>query len=385
MSWGSAPYRTSPQSSPDLADAILEVSYQRIRSELTAEYGVPCYLDPGGASRECGMAVIALGKLGGQELNYSSDIDLMFIYAAHGETAGPKRISNKEFYKKVANRYTALLSAYTQHGLCYRVDLRLRPDGTLGEVCSSAEGARHYYQTRARDWELQMLIKARVAAGDEEVGKSLLDAVEPLIYATTLDFRAIESVSLTRQRISEKLRLRRTGPGASNVKLARGGIRDIEFLVQCLQRLYGGRAPWVRHAGTLLALARLHDKQFLSPAEYGRLSAAYTFLRNLEHRLQFEDDRQTHTLPSEPQLLDSLSRKMPDASLHGNSTAESLLAQLHAHLEAVRELYERVIHAQPSVQPSSVLRSLDRQAPALARQVGGTSPRLGRAAVRALP
>ncbi len=158
----------------NLADAILHVSYKRIRADLVARHGTPRYVDEDGEVRECGMSVIALGKLGGRELNYSSDIDLMFVYAANGETDGEHPISNKEFYKKVANQYTELLSTYTAEGLCYRMDLRLRPDGSLGEVCISLDGAKSYYQTRARDWELQMLIKARVAAGDPEAGRELL-------------------------------------------------------------------------------------------------------------------------------------------------------------------------------------------------------------------
>ena len=157
-----------------LADAILDVSYKRIREEFVARHGVPRYIGEQGESQECGMSVIALGKLGGNELNYSSDIDLMFVYTAAGETDGPSRISNKEFFKKVANQLTELLSTYTAEGLCYRVDLRLRPDGSLGEVCISLDGAKSYYQTRARDWELQMLIKARIAAGDPEAGRELL-------------------------------------------------------------------------------------------------------------------------------------------------------------------------------------------------------------------
>ncbi len=152
--------------------------------------------------------MISLGKLGGQELNYSSDIDLMFVYGGSGETDGRTPISNKEFYKKVANEYTALLSTYTAEGQCYRVDLRLRPDGTLGEICLSAEGAQAYYEQRARDWEKQMLIKARVSAGEREPGAALLDFVEPLIYQSSLDFRAVEAVSETRQRISEKIAAR---------------------------------------------------------------------------------------------------------------------------------------------------------------------------------
>ena len=381
----------------NLADAILHVSYERIREGLVARHGVPRYTDSSGQTRACGMSVIALGKLGGRELNYSSDIDLMFVYTANGETDGENPISNKEFYKKVANQYTELLSTYTAEGLCYRVDLRLRPDGSLGEVCISLDGAKTYYQTRARDWELQMLIKARVAAGDFVTGKELLDAVEPLIYSTTLDFSAVEAVSVTRERISEKLNRRRLGKSAFDVKLAPGGIRDIEFLVQCLQRLHGGRVPWVRHGGTMLALGRLADKDMLSAAEYGRLVSAYRFLRNLEHRLQFDDDRQIHTLPVSARDLDLLARKMPVAQLGSAPSGEKLLHELNAHLEMVQEIYQRVIHAQrPSyytlppaspaevegpdvLQPASsnLIRFLDERAPQLAQALTRSELRRG--------
>src|SRR5271155_1671109 len=291
------------------------------------------------------MSGVALGKLGGRVVKYSSPLYLMFVYTANGETDGQSPISNKEFYKKVANQYTELLSTYTAEGLCYRVDLRLRPDGSHGEACISLDGAKTYYQSRARDWELQMLIKARVAAGDIETGRELLESVEPLIYSTTLDFSAIEAVSVTRERISEKLNRRRLGKSALDVKLAPGGIRDIQFLVQCLQRLHGGRVPWVRHGGTLLALARLSDKDLLSASEHARLVSAYCFLRNLEHRLQFADDRQTHTLPTEPAELKLLAAKMPAAQLGSAPSSDKLLNQLEGHLAAVEEIYERVIHS----------------------------------------
>ena len=291
----------------NLADAILDVAYRRIRAELVARHGEPRLED----GTLCGFSVISLGKLGGKELNYSSDIDLMFVYGGNGETDGPAVLTNKEFYKKVANQYTELLSTYTAEGQCYRVDLRLRPDGTLGEIAVSEEGARAYYSERARDWEKQMLIKARISAGESEPGAALLEFVEPLIYQSSLDFRAVEAVSETRQRISEKLAAKRGAPGGLDVKLTPGGIRDIEFLVQCLQRLHGGREQWVRHGGTVIALFRLRDKGFLSDGEYARLSAAYSFLRYLEHRLQMEEDRQTHTLPNTPARLELLARKMP--------------------------------------------------------------------------
>jgi glutamate-ammonia-ligase adenylyltransferase len=333
----------------NLADAILDVTYRRIRHELARRYGRPRYQTPAGEWRECGFSILALGKLGGQELNYSSDIDLMFVYSANGQTEGRETISNREFFCKLANHLTDILSTHTAEGKCYRVDLRLRPEGRLGEVCISVDGARAYYEGRARDWELQMLIKARVAAGERAPGQELLDAVEPLIYKSTLDFSAVESVSETRERISEKAAQRRLRAGGLNVKLARGGIRDIEFLVQCLQRLHGGREPWVRRAGTRVALRRLRDKELLSDTEYSRLASAYEFLRHLEHRLQFLDDRQTHELPASREELDALARRMPGWRAGGAASAERLLHELNAHLEEVQEIYERVIHAQQPI------------------------------------
>ncbi len=377
----------------NLADAILDITYRRIREEYAGIHGEPRLID----GRACGFSVLSLGKLGGQELNYSSDIDLMFLYSGPGDTDGQASITNKEFYKKVANRYTDLLSAYTGEGQCYRVDLRLRPDGTLGEICISVEGAIAYYGQRARDWEKQMLIKARVSAGDPQPGAALLDFVEPLIYQTSLDFRSVEAVSETRQRISEKMAAKRGASSGLDIKLTPGGIRDIEFLTQCLQRLHGGRDQWVRHGGTMISLLRLRDKGLLSGAEYARLAAAYQFLRYLEHRLQMEEDRQTHTLPSDPKRLEILARKMPADSTGDRFTAETMRARLHEYLAAVREIYERVVHAHrpiyytlapPATEleeapdalapPSNITRFLDQRAPLLAQILASSTLYRGR-------
>jgi glutamate-ammonia-ligase adenylyltransferase len=331
----------------NLADAILDSAYRHIRAGVAARHGEPRLAN----GEPCGFTVISLGKLGGKELNYSSDIDLMFVYGGPGETNGPEAVTNKEFYKKVANEFTALLSTYTAEGQCYRVDLRLRPDGTGGEVCISEEAARAYYSERARDWEKQMLIKARISAGDAGPGAALLESVEPLIYQSSLDFRAVEAVSETRQRIAEKLASRRRRPqDGFDVKLTPGGIRDIEFLVQCLQRLHGGREQWVRHGGTLFALFRLRDKELLSDGEYARLVTAYEFLRNLEHRLQMEEDRQTHVLPANGERLNLVARKMPGDV---DSGAE-LKQRLEEHLAAVREIYDRVVRADKPGVPAEV-------------------------------
>jgi glutamate-ammonia-ligase adenylyltransferase len=380
----------------NLADTIINAACRSVRAELETRYGVPRLAD----GSVCGFSVLALGKLGGCELNYSSDIDLMFLYSGPGETDGVPGLTHREFFQKLANRLTELLATYTPQGMIYRVDLRLRPEGRLGEVSISLDAAKEYYGKRARDWELQMLIKARCAAGDAEPARSLLEWVQPMIYSTTLDFSAVESMSESRERISDKLAARKR-PGGTDVKLARGGIRDIEFLVQCLQRVHGGRAVWLRNSGTLLALNRLRDKDLLSDSEYSRLVNAYQFLRHLEHRLQFAEDRQTHALPEKLEELDLVARRMPAAQLGEESTPESLLRHLNEHLEHVQEVYERIIHAQqpvyytqapvsvgapavtliaepPLSEPvvSNLVRFLDQRAPAFAAAV--TRAKLGR-------
>jgi [glutamine synthetase] adenylyltransferase / [glutamine synthetase]-adenylyl-L-tyrosine phosphorylase len=331
----------------NLADAILGRALDCVTAEVSTRHGVPMAGEDGG-QRAAVFTVVALGKLGGRELNYSSDVDLMFLYSGNGETAGSQKITNGEFFKKVANRLTNLLSTYTAAGLCYRIDLRLRPEGTLGEVCLSLAAAKDYYSKRARDWELQMLIKARVAAGDEALGQALLDFVEPSIYSTTLDFSTIESMSVARERFNEKLLRKRLNRSELDVKLARGGIRDIEFLVQCLQRLHGAREIWVRHGGTLLALERLHDRDLLSSTEYSRLRDAYEHFRRLEHLLQMEDDRQTHALPSNPFELERIAHLMRPHGFrpHSPGGMARLLGELNQHLENVQVVYERIVHAQ---------------------------------------
>ncbi|MEO8025458.1 MAG: glutamine-synthetase adenylyltransferase [Bryobacteraceae bacterium] len=348
-----------------LADAIVDVAYWSIYDGFETALGTP--RDESGA--KVGFSVIALGKMGGEELNYSSDIDLMFVYGANGSTDGADPQTNKEFFKRVANELTRVLSTYTPEGLCYRVDLRLRPEGKLGEVCISLEGAKRYYSSRARDWELQMMIKARTAAADASPGRELLEFVEPLTYSTTLDFQAIETMSVTRVRLNEKLAARKiAGPraakGAIDIKLARGGIRDIEFLVQCLQRLHGGRVAWVRHGGTMLALSRLQDKNLLSPSEYGKLAGAYQFFRHLEHRLQFDEDRQTHQLPSDPNALAILAARMPQATYADESvSAAALIERLRQHLDEVVTIYDRIVHAHQSGAPPTPEPSDERPAP----------------------
>ena len=296
--WARPRSPTSPKSSrtsPTRSSTSPTAAFAR---ELVARHGEP-RLEDGSL---CGFSVISLGKLGGKELNYSSDIDLMFVYGGAGETDGPGVLTNKEFYKKVANQYTALLSTYTAEGQCYRVDLRLRPDGTLGEVAISEEGALAYYSERARDWEKQMLIKARISAGESEPGAALLEFVEPLIYQSSLDFRAVEAVSETRQRISEKL--------AAQARRARRARRQAHARRHPRYRVPGAVPAAPARRPRAVGAPRRHHVRALPPARQGpslrhastrAWPSAYQFLRYLEHRLQVEEDRQTHTLPTDRQ------------------------------------------------------------------------------------
>ena len=381
----------------NLADALLQGAQEHVEQKLKRRFGRPLTQADGGPI-ESHFVVLGLGKQGGRELNYSSDIDLMYLYTDDGHTTGPISITNREFFTLLANQLTDLLSRLTAEGSCYRVDLRLRPEGAAGDIVLTVGTAAEYYHHRARDWELQMLIKGRPVAGELPLGWAFLSMVEPKIYQTSTNFSTIERVAETRDRIQEKLR-RRTQAGL-DVKLASGGIRDIEFLVQCLQRLYGGADPWVRHGGTLLALARLRDKGYLSISDYAQLDAAYQYLRVLEHRLQIQENHQTHTLPQDEEQLILLTRKMDDL-IPLNSGGEDLLQQLRGRMEKVAEIYERVVRAQaPSpateiLEPAgqagieeldpitehswqSQLRHLERELPGLATRIRELPIRRGR-------
>ncbi len=359
----------------DLADSILARALDEVTQHFVARFGHPLEEFDSTGPRPATFAVLALGKLGGAELNYSSDIDLMFLYSGNGETTGPERIINKEFFKKIANELTALLSTYTPAGRCYRVDLRLRPEGTHGEICMPLAATKEYYAKRARGWELQALLKARVAAGDERLGRQFLESVESLVYSTTLDFSTIESMSEARERIREKIAKKPARRGEIDIKHGRGGIRDIEFLVQCLQRLHGNREHSVKNGGTLPALARLRENDLLSKTEFSRLAHAYTFLRKLEHVLQFEDDRQTYVLPSDSAELERVARRVPYSwgeRQSGIGASTLLLMELNHHLENVQAIYERIVHAQrPLYYGISNARSPVRETPAQAKEIRG--------------
>lgn len=327
-----------------LADVLIEEALRETQSSFLNRYGTPQYRDVEGRIVDVPVSILSLGKLGGNELNYSSDIDLVFIYG-DGEDAGSASISNREYFIRLAQTVTDVLSRITAEGFTFRVDLRLRPQGGQGEPAVSLSHALDYYQNSAADWELQAMIKVRHSAGDVGLARRFIRAVQPFVYRGSeqepLNFAAIETALEARDRITSHHR-RASKPAGMDVKLDRGGIRDIEFLVQCLQRVYGGAEPWLRSGGTLFSLQKLHDKGHISGRDFHELTTAYEFLRRVEHRLQIRHGQQTHRVPSNDRDLTILARSVnPQAANHD---PRRFLRSLEQRMTAVASIYQHIIH-----------------------------------------
>jgi [glutamine synthetase] adenylyltransferase / [glutamine synthetase]-adenylyl-L-tyrosine phosphorylase len=275
-----------------LADAILEAAVGSARRSLEQKRGIP-QTPQGDPAR---FVVLAMGKLGGVELNYSSDIDLIFLYDQDGGTDGSRPMSNGEFFGRLARDVVRLLTEPTELGIAYRVDLRLRPEGERGPVVINLESAMHYYDVLGRTWERQAFVKARPVAGDLDLGHEFLKQLEPWIYRRYLSRADITGIKALKRRIEQ--RTAREGADSLNVKTGHGGIRDIEFVIQFLQLLNGGDLPQLRTGNTLAAIVQLENGGCLTHQERTILEENYAFLRKIEHRLQIMFDLQTHLLPS---------------------------------------------------------------------------------------
>ncbi len=332
-----------------LADVLIEEALREADTQLQHRLGTPQRLDAEGRVVDSRFAVLSLGKLGGNELNYSSDIDLLYLYDGGMEPPGAE-ISNREYFIRLAQQTTEVLSRYTREGPVFRIDLRLRPQGGEGEPAVPLPQAIHYYSQVAHGWELQAMIKARHSAGDLGLARELIGAVQPYVYRPELNFVAIKTALDTREKIGSHRRrnlLKQPSQSGLDVKVDRGGIRDIEFLVQCLQRVYGGGEPWLRSRGTLFALQKLHDKEHISGKDFHNLTNAYEFLRSLEHRLQLRQGQQTHRLPESRAELQSLARSLTREGTAA-PTPEEFLAHVQRRMAAVAEIYQRVIYHEQS-------------------------------------
>ena len=289
-----------------VADATIDVALNIALRTKRRKFGTPMTAS-GQPARFVGLA---FGKLGGEELNYSSDIDLMFVYDEDGQTLGKRSegIPNGEFYGRVVTEVVRLLSSNTDRGFAYRTDLRLRPGGKYAALTRSFDGTLSYYDAMGRTWERQALIKLRPVAGDMGLGQEIVRKIDSFVYRKYFSFSEINEIKALKRRMEQ--RTSKAGTNERDVKTGLGGIRDIEYTVQFLQLLNGGDLPAVRQRNTLLALESLEIAGCLTAQETYILADAYRFLRKVEHRLQILFDWQTHTLPSGARDLHTLARRM---------------------------------------------------------------------------
>ncbi len=328
-----------------LAEFALDHAITQASKELSERHGNPVGVSPDARNGQiANMWVIGMGKLGARELNVSSDIDLIYVYDCDGETTGNERglqrISNHEFFGKVVKRIYQLIGETTEHGFVFRVDLALRPNGSVGPAALSIDALEEYFLIQGREWERFAWLKSRVVAPSALVtngsAQALRGAVLPFVFRRYLDYNVFDALRKLHRQIREHAAKRASGhpERANDVKLSRGGIREIEFTVQLLQVVRGGQFPELRKRPTLSALKRLTAAGLMEPDKADMLAAAYVFLRQVEHRIQYLDDQQTHQLPTQDADLTWIA-----ASL-GFKDACGFLCALDNHREIVAQEFD---------------------------------------------
>ncbi len=368
-----------------LAEAVLQVAYERTRRILNEAYGEVWIAEE---RRPVGFVILAMGKFGGQELNFSSDIDLVYLYERDvGSSRGGKKgsLSSREFCTLLAQGITRSVGDLIFGGRVFRVDLRLRPDGINGPVVNSLPNALLYYESWGQTWERSALIKARPVAGDKRLGELFLEEIFPFVYRRYLDFATVEDLKEMKVRVQHSLQ--KTSHRGTNVKLGPGGIREIEFFTQVLQLIHGGKDPRVRERNTLRALDRFVEGKYISASEGQALKEAYRFLRKVEHALQIYQDRQTHTLPTDPESFRILARRLRYHLQEAQQEVpeERLLEQdLKDHTRVVREAFDHLFYSPQE----EIRRHSKEEAVALLQELhdeAGTLERLGQMGFRNPP
>ncbi|EHD6028106.1 bifunctional [glutamate--ammonia ligase]-adenylyl-L-tyrosine phosphorylase/[glutamate--ammonia-ligase] adenylyltransferase [Vibrio parahaemolyticus] len=328
-----------------LAEAMIFETYQWQYKICCAEWGTPTNAE--GEAQP--MLIIGMGKLGGGELNFSSDIDLIFTYPENGETQGARRsIANAQFFTRLGQRIIKALDQQTFDGFCYRVDMRLRPFGESGPLVMSYAALEDYYQEQGRDWERYAMIKARVMGCEmypqyQELRKML----RPFVFRRYIDFSAIQSLRRMKSMISSEVRRRGL---TNNIKLGAGGIREIEFIAQVFQLIRGGREPSLRNRGLLETLNGIEELALLTPQEVSNLEAAYKYLRRLENLLQAMADKQTQTLP------DCDIERLKLATAMQLESWELLIEQTQQHMNKVHQVFETLIGDDEEDEGSTIAR-----------------------------
>ena len=337
------------------ADFAVQTHLTALTAELQALHGKPIG-DESGTPQS--LIVLGMGKLGGGELNVSSDIDLIFVYPEDGETrttdTAQRSLSNQEFFNRLGRRLIGDISAITEDGFTFRVDMALRPNGVSGPLVASFGMLEQYLLVQGREWERYAWVKARALCGEAASIIALDNIIRPFVYRRYLDFGSIDAIrGMHRQIRAEVTRVEALHPERSNnVKLGRGGIREIEFLVQVFQLIRGGRDALLRDRSTRITLSTLAQKNLLLPSVVGQLLVAYTFLRNLEHRLQYLDDAQTHTLPAKE------SDRLLVAQMMGFADSAALLHELDLQRTLVSSQFDAIFADRNDGGPTGVIDEL---------------------------
>ncbi len=334
----------------DLAQTVISAVYRIEWKRMTEQYGIPISQESGEPAQFC---VIGVGKLGGRELNFSSDIDLMFVYDHEGETRGGegKPLHNSIFFQQLAQGICDVLTRPTPEGFLYRVDTRLRPEGSSGALAVSLMTIEIYYHTYGANWERQALLKARPVAGEGRVGFNFMSVITPFTYRKYVDeleiAEVLRSIDIMRQKSIANIG--GVKKQAVNFKNGYGGIRDIEFFVQAVQMLYGGQYPEIKLNGTLVSLLRMHESHLLHTKDFDFLTDAYRFLRKIEHRLQMVSDQQVYELPSDPNARFRLAKSLDFDSY------DTLKAKYDDFTKGVRKIYEGVFLRAEWADPSELI------------------------------
>ncbi|HSB60920.1 MAG TPA: glutamate-ammonia-ligase adenylyltransferase, partial [Vicinamibacteria bacterium] len=290
-----------------------------------------------------GFTVLGLGKLGGGELNFSSDVDLVYLYATdRGRAPGGRSAPDRgEYFQALARRVTSALVEVTGEGYVYRVDLRLRPEGRSGSVAQSLRSFEEYYRSRGATWERLALLKAWPVGGDRVLGARFLERVRPFVYGRPFDAAALEEVRRVKQQIDLKVAQR--AESRRHVKLGVGGIREIEFVCQLMQVRFGGRHRSLRERSTLGALDALRRARLLALEEHDTLVRAYLFLRDVENKLQMVSDAQVHALPEAPAEVRACAIRLGYRDGEGLRAEDALLSDYRSHTEATHRIFEDVL------------------------------------------
>lgn len=326
---GLAPLTETMRDCSDLADALVEACLTWWYRDFCTKHGTP--RNESGEAQH--LVVLGMGKLGGQELNFSSDIDLIFAFPEAGMTDGRRELENQTFFVRLGQKLINSLGAITGDGFAYRVDMRLRPFGDVGALALSFDAMEHYYQTHGREWERYAMIKARVMAGDKVQGAELMERLRPFIYRRYLDYGAVEQLRDMKAMINREAE--RKGK-YQDVKLGRGGIREVEFIAQVFQLMRGGRERELQLRSLLPTLATLTQLELLTPEDETALREAYCFLRRVENHLQMWKDEQTHALPDDPHQREVLAQSV------GFDDWDSFLNVLNTKRETVHALFRRI-------------------------------------------